>query len=102
MMKLLGALAACILTITIPSFYYFFSVSEMRNSLMIETAYLAKTVEQVIQARPDMWEFETVRLQEIISQPELTGDRYPHEKVIRNGAGTVIAKTAIATRRPVI
>jgi len=99
-MKLLGALVACIFAITIPFWYYVLSVSEIRDSLAIETAFLAKSVEKVIQTRPDMWEFESVRLQEIISQPTLEGNL--RERVIRNAAGTVAAKTDIATSRPVI
>ena len=99
-MKLLGALAASIFAIAIPFWYYALSVSEIRDSLTIETAFLAKSLEQVIQARPDMWEFETVRLQEIISQPTIKGNL--RERVIRNAAGTVVAKFDIATRRPVI
>ena len=99
-MKLLGALVACIFAITIPFWYYVLSVSEIRDSLAIETAFLAKSVEKVIQTRPDMWEFESVRLQEIISQPTLEGNL--RERVIRNAAGTVVTKTDITTGRPVI
>jgi diguanylate cyclase (GGDEF)-like protein/PAS domain S-box-containing protein len=99
-MKLLGALVACIFAIAIPFWYYLLSVSEIRNSLAIETAFLAKSVEKIIQTRPDMWEFESVRLQEIISQPTFEEDLY--ERVIRTAAGTVVAKTDIATKRPVI
>jgi len=99
-MKLLGAFAASIFAIAIPFGYYMLSVSEIRESLAIETAFLAKSVEKVIQTRPDMWEFESMRLQEIVSQPALDGK--PCERIIRNAAGTVVAKTDIAARRPVI
>ena len=99
-MKLLGALAACIFAIAIPSWYYMLSVFEIRDSLALETAFLAKSVEKVIQTRPDMWEFESMRLQEIISQPTLDGKL--HERVIRTAAGTVVAKTDIAPGRPFI
>jgi diguanylate cyclase (GGDEF)-like protein/PAS domain S-box-containing protein len=99
-MKLLGALVACIFAITIPLWYYVLSVSEIRDSLTIETVFLAKSVEKVIQTRPDLWEFESMRLQEIISQPTIEG--YLRERVIRTAAGTVVAKTDIATSRPVI
>ncbi|MFH1081250.1 MAG: GAF domain-containing protein [Pseudomonadota bacterium] len=47
-----------------------------------------------------MWEFESVRLQEIISQPTIEGNL--RERVIRTAAGTVVAKTDIVSRRPVI
>jgi diguanylate cyclase (GGDEF)-like protein/PAS domain S-box-containing protein len=99
-MKLLGALVACIFAITIPFWYYVLSISEIRDSLTIETAFLAKSVEKCIQTRPDMWEFEIVRLQEMISQPTIEGNL--RERLIRNAAGTVVAKTDIATSRPFI
>ncbi|MBU2262343.1 MAG: diguanylate cyclase [Proteobacteria bacterium] len=99
-MKLLGALVACIFAIAIPFWYYMLSVSEIRESLAIETFFLAKSVERIIQTRPDMWEFESVRLQEIVSQTVLPGK--PLERIIRNAAGTVVEKTATATRRPLI
>jgi diguanylate cyclase (GGDEF)-like protein/PAS domain S-box-containing protein len=99
-MKLLGALAACIFAIAIPFWYYLLSVSEIRDSLTIETALLAKSVEKIIQTRPDMWEFESARLQEMISQPTIEGKL--HDRIIRTAAGTVVAKTDTAPERPVI
>jgi diguanylate cyclase (GGDEF)-like protein/PAS domain S-box-containing protein len=99
-MKLLGALVACIFAITIPFWYYALSVSEIRDFLTIETAFLAKSVERVIQNRPDMWEFESVRLQEIISQPAIDGNL--RERVIRTVAGTVVEKTDITTEIPFV
>jgi diguanylate cyclase (GGDEF)-like protein/PAS domain S-box-containing protein len=99
-MKLLGALVTGIFAIAIPFWYYVLSVSEIRDSLTIETAFLAKSVEKVIQTRPDMWEFESVGLQEIISQSAL--HEKPCERIIRNAAGTVVDKTDIATKSPVI
>ncbi|MBU1744930.1 MAG: diguanylate cyclase [Proteobacteria bacterium] len=91
---------AYLFAIAIPFWYYVFSVSEIRNSLAIETAFLAKSVEKVIQTRPDIWEFESLRLQETISQPTLEGNL--RERVIRTAAGTVVAKTDITIGRPVI
>ena len=99
-MKLLGTSVACIFAIAIPFWYYMLSVSEIRDSLTIETAFLAKSVEKIIQTRPDMWEFESVRLQEIVSQPTIEGNL--RERVIRTAAGRAVAKNDFATRRPVI
>jgi diguanylate cyclase (GGDEF)-like protein/PAS domain S-box-containing protein len=99
-MKLLGALVACIFAIALPFWYYLFSVSEIRDSLTIETTFIAKSVEKIIQARPDMWEFESVRLHEIVSQPTIDGKR--RERVVRNAAGNVVAKNDSVTRRPFV
>jgi diguanylate cyclase (GGDEF)-like protein/PAS domain S-box-containing protein len=99
-MKLLGALVACIFAIALPFWYYLFSVSEIRDSLTIETIFIAKSVEKIIQARPDMWEFENVRLHEIVSQPTIDGKR--RERVVRNAAGNVVARTDSVTRHPFV
>jgi diguanylate cyclase (GGDEF)-like protein/PAS domain S-box-containing protein len=99
-MKILGGAVACIFAITIPFWYYALSVSEIRDSLTIEIAFLEKSVEKVIQNRPDMWEFESVRLQEIISQPTIDGNL--RERVIRTVAGTVVEKTDITTEIPFV
>lgn len=99
-MKLLGATVACIFAVVIPFWYYLFSITEIEDSLAIETAFIAKSVEKAIQTRPDLWEFEIVRLQEIISQPTLAGK--PRERVIRNTAEAVVVKTEIKTRRPTV
>jgi diguanylate cyclase (GGDEF)-like protein/PAS domain S-box-containing protein len=99
-MKLLGALVACIFITVIPYWYYILSVSQLRESLAIEIAFLAKSVEKIVQARPDMWEFEVMRLQEIVSQPSLLGKRC--EKEIRTAADILVAKTDFTVSRPVI
>ncbi len=67
---------------------------------MIETADLARTVEKIIQDRPDMWEFEQLRLLEIASQPSFDGGL--DERTIRTAAGTVVVKTDFSAARPAI
>ena len=99
-MKLLGASAACIFAFTIPFWYYMISVSEMRESLTIETTFLAKTIEKTIQIRPDMWEWEVIRMEEIASQPSLLAKRC--EREIRTASGIIVAKTDLTVPRPVI
>jgi diguanylate cyclase (GGDEF)-like protein/PAS domain S-box-containing protein len=104
-MKLLGATVACIFAGAIPFWYYFYSVSEIRNTLSIETVFIAKSVEKSIQTQPDLWEFDIVRLQEIISQDERGTDLKsvpPCERIIRNAAGIVVVKTDATARYPVV
>ncbi|MFH2076595.1 MAG: hypothetical protein ABIJ57_14830, partial [Pseudomonadota bacterium] len=98
-MKILGALVACIFAIAIPFWYYMLSVSEIRDTLTIESVFVAKSIEKVIQARPDMWEFENLRLQEIILKTAL--HEKPCERIIRNAAGTEVVKTDLTTRSPI-
>jgi hypothetical protein len=58
MMNLLGAFAACVFAVAIPLWYYLVSITETRYSLKMEVTYLSKSIENIIQSRPDMWEFE--------------------------------------------
>jgi diguanylate cyclase (GGDEF)-like protein/PAS domain S-box-containing protein len=99
-MKILGATVACIFAVAIPFWYYFQSVTEIRNTQSIENIFLAKSVEKAIQARPDLWEFDIAKLQEIVSQDALHGQ--PCERIIRNAAGAVVVKTDFSARYPVV
>ena len=99
-MNLLGAFAACLIAIAIPLWYYLISISETRYFLSMEVAFLAKSVEGIIQSQPDMWEFEGVKMQEIISRPTIHGKRC--EREIRTKAGMRVAKTDFTVSRPVI
>jgi PAS domain S-box-containing protein len=99
-MRLLGGFAATIFAIAIPFLYLGLSVYAQHESLMIETASLAKTVEQIIQLRPYMWEFEHVRLLEIVSQPSLVAGL--EERTLRTAAGVVVVKTDFSATRPAV
>ena len=99
-MRLLGGLAASIFAITIPFLYFGLSVYGLQESHRMETAHLAKSIEKIIQARPDLWEFEHMRLLEVVSQPSIDGDL--DERTIRTAAGTVVVKTDFSATSPAI
>jgi diguanylate cyclase (GGDEF)-like protein/PAS domain S-box-containing protein len=99
-MNLLGAFAATVFAVAIPLLYYLVSINETHYSLTMEVTSLSKSIEKIIQSRPDMWEYEVVRLQEIVSQPSLIGKR--SEKEIRTAAGRLVAKTDYTVSQPVI
>jgi len=100
LMTRLGALAACIFAVTIPVIYYSSAVTEIRHTLKLETAFLVKSIEQVIQARPEMWDFESMRLMELASQPSFHGRQ--DEREIRTSAGTLVVKNDFVVSRPFI
>jgi diguanylate cyclase (GGDEF)-like protein/PAS domain S-box-containing protein len=100
MMTILGAFAAAVFAIVVPLWYYVISMSELRDSLQIESFFVAKAIEKNIQARADMWEFETVRLKELISQP--THDGKKRERKILGLTGNIIVKTDYEALHPVI
>jgi PAS domain S-box-containing protein len=98
LLRRLGALTASIFALTIPVIYYVSTMSEIRHSLELETAYLAKSVERIIQAGPEIWYLESTRLMELASQPSLHGER--DEREISALAGTVVARTDFVAPRP--
>ncbi len=99
-MSILGAIAACVFAIAIPSVYYATSINGAKNTLTIEAAFLKKSIEKIIQARPDLWEYESVRLKEFISQPSALGEE--NEREIRTAAGKLVAKNDFTEPRPII
>jgi C4-dicarboxylate-specific signal transduction histidine kinase len=99
-MNLLGAFAACFFAIIIPSVYCAISINGIERVITTEAAFLARSIGKIIQARPDLWEFESVRLNELISKPSF--HKIVHEKEIRTAAGKYVIKTDFAEERPII
>ena len=99
-MSLLGAFAAGVLAISIPSVYYAISINGVESVTKTEAAFLARSIGKIIQARPDLWEFESVRLKELISRPSFHG--VAHEGEIRTAAGKLVIKTESSEKRPII
>jgi C4-dicarboxylate-specific signal transduction histidine kinase len=99
-MNLLGVIAACFFAIIIPSVYCAISINGMERVITTEAAFLARSIGKIIQARPELWEFESVRLNELISKPSFHG--IAHEKEIRTAAGKHVIKTDFAEARPII
>ena len=99
-MNLLGALAALIFAITIPLAYFVFSMYSPQKSHAIETAFLAKSIEKIIQDRPDKWTFESLRLLELISQSSI--HREQDEREISTAEGMLVVKTDFTAARPAI
>ncbi|TSA47884.1 MAG: hypothetical protein D4R56_01370, partial [Deltaproteobacteria bacterium] len=100
LMSLLGAFAACVFAIAIPGVYYAISINGTQHALTIETALLAKSIEKIIQTRPGLWEFESARFMELISEPSIRGE--DHEKEIRTAAGKFVIKNDFTETRPTI
>jgi len=99
-MSILGAFTACVFAVAIPSVYYVISITGAQHTHTIEAAFLAKSIEKIIQDRPDLWEYESVRLKELISQ--LSINREEDEREIRTAAGKLIAKNDFTGTRPII
>jgi signal transduction histidine kinase len=98
--RLTGGMLCVVVAIAIPLIYFIVSVNGLKNSLRIETTYSAKSIEKIVQSRPELWEFETLRLLEIISQP--TSEAGPEQREIRNPRGELIVETSYRASTPSI
>ncbi len=99
-MSVLGALTACAIAFALPGIYYVISINKTKQTHTIEAAFIAKSVETIIQARPDLWLYESIRLTELVSQPLLS--LHDDEREIRDTAGKLVAKNNITVPRPII
>lgn len=96
--RLIGGILCVVVAIAIPLIYFIVSFNGSKNSLRIETAYIAKSIEKIVQSRPELWEFETVRLLEIISQP--TSKAGSEQREIRNARGELIVEASYRASTP--
>jgi PAS domain S-box-containing protein len=100
LMSVIGLAASVALAAVVPATFFAFALSGEERALETETAFTARTIEQFVSARPDMWEYETLRLEEIVNAPSLTG--LPEERIVRNGSGKIVARARYATPGPSI
>ena len=100
LLSVLGAFFASVFAIAIPGIYFASSINAAKQTLTIEAGFLARSIENIIYDRPDMWEFESVRLKEIISKPLI--HKAEHEGEIRTAAGNLVEKTDFTEARPII
>jgi PAS domain S-box-containing protein len=92
------AIAAIVFAIAIPAVYCNSTVTEIKHSLKLEAVFLAKSVEKIVQSRPDMWDLEVLRLMELVSGPSLDGKI--DEKEIRTSGGAIVVKADFEAPRP--
>ena len=99
-MRGLGAFSASVFAIAIPSIYFTISIIAMQQTLRVEANVLARSIGSIIQARPDLWEFESIRLKRLLSDPLVHGER--HEAEIFTAAGKLVEKTDFREIRPIL
>jgi len=96
--KSMGLVLALAVSLLIPAFYSFSVYHEFRTALKTESTYVARNIESIIQNRPDLWEFETLRLKEITSVPSVSGE--PAEREIVNRDAKIIVTTEYKAQYP--
>lgn len=96
----LGFLAALILTVAIPAVYAGFAIRGAQRALVIETAQVARGLEQIVIQRPDLWTYEFLRLQELIDKPVVGG--MPEDRAVRTSDGVELAHSAFRAPWPAL
>ena len=95
------ALAAAIcLTVAIPASYAGFNIEVTGKALDLETVQTIQALEQIVRDRPELWDYEILRLQELVDQPADHG--LPDERVVTNRQGQVLARTTLQAEHPVL
>ena len=91
LLGIIGWTLTVLIAVMIPLFYYTFAIRSERNALQIETAYTAKAIQSIVFASPDLWEFETVRLLEIVSKRTVEDEE--DERTIYDATGKIVVET---------
>jgi hypothetical protein len=96
----IGWILSTVIAVSVPALYFTVARYGMKKALLIETSYIAKRVELSIQVRPDLWEFETIRLLETLSQP--SSANLPEQRDLSNASGEILVKTEYRADRPLV
>jgi len=88
---IIGWVATALIAVAIPILYHTLAIKMETGSLQIETAYTAKEIQSIIFARPDLWEFETNRLLEVVSKRTVQDGE--DERTIYDATGKIVVET---------
>ena len=91
LLGIIGWTLTVLIAVAIPAFYYTFAIRSERAALQIETAYTAKEIQQIVFDRPELWEFETVRLLEVVSRRTVMDGE--DERTIYDATGKIVIET---------
>ncbi|WLT32217.1 ATP-binding protein [Geothrix sp. PMB-07] len=96
----LGFLAALSLTVAIPAVFAGFTIRGAQRALEIETSQVARSLEQIVIQRPDLWTYEFLRLQELIDKPVVGG--MPEDRAVRTSQGVELAHSTFRAPWPTL
>src|SRR5437879_10335228 len=84
----LAGLVATLVTLVLPSGYFTLYYQSQKAILQTEAEINARLVSQIVQANPEMWEFEQLRLETLLARRP--GDRHPESRSVVNLQGRLI------------
>ncbi len=87
-----------LIAVLAPAGYFLISYQYLRGVLDVQSELSADAVSTLIKSNPALWQFEELRLAEILER--LTGDNIPETRRVLDLNGVVIAKNSIAVSPP--
>jgi PAS domain S-box-containing protein len=97
---ILTGIISLIIAVSIPTAYFIFAYQYTVGSINTEMAYSAQIIEALVAKNPNSWQFEELRLQEILERHLDYPD--PENRTIIDLQGQVIAETKEPLARPVV
>ena len=99
-LSILTAIISLIVAISIPAVYFIVAYQYTVGAVNTEMAFSARTVERLVANNPQSWQFEEIRLQEILERH--LDHSYPENWTIRDLQGHVIADVKEPLTRPAL
>jgi two-component system, cell cycle sensor histidine kinase and response regulator CckA len=98
--SILTAIISLIIAITVPTAYFIITYQYMIGSANTEMVLSAREVERLVINNPTSWQFEEIRLQEILERR--IDHSYRDNRIIRDLRGNIVAETKGHLARPVL
>ncbi|MFA5183018.1 MAG: ATP-binding protein [Syntrophales bacterium] len=96
--SVLTAIVSLIVAVSIPAAYFAITYQHMEGSVNAEIALSARAIEGLVNNNPLSWQFEELRLQEILERRLAHDNR--DKRIIRDMQGQIIAQTSEPVPNP--
>ena len=97
--KWLAAVAALAISLGAPAGYLYFGYQQATGSLSAESFLMAQQITQLINSNPDYWQFETIRIEEMIGRHHHDSGGDDH-RVVSNSGKLIAESSTIAPGSP--
>ncbi|MBA4372323.1 MAG: hypothetical protein C0402_05625 [Thermodesulfovibrio sp.] len=96
----IAVIIAIVVTMVIPAAYFMISYQYKGGSIEAQAELSARSVERLVMANPKMWQFEEIRLQELLQHRH--NQDLPEVRLIRDAGGDIVAQIAESPSPPLI
>lgn len=98
--SLIAATIAIVITVVIPTGYFIISYQYMTGSIDTQAELAARTSERLVMANPNTWQFEEIRLQELLQHHHDQG--VAESRLIVDIFGNVVARMTDPLSEPLV